>query len=962
MKFKKKEKKVKDKTGIKYSKKTSTPKQKKKVVKNTTKDTKKSNTNRKNLKFTISDLILLLIAIVFFVLMFILIGTVFTLIMIVGIILIILFSKLVRRMRRKKGTRIFINIILIIGLVICIVGAGGAAWFLWYVVDNAPSFDVDLLKRNETSILYASNGKSFAELGTEKREIITYDEISQVFIDALIATEDSRFFQHNGFDAARFIKASIGQVVSGSEAGGASTISMQVVKNSFTDAKKDSGFEGIVRKFTDIYLSIFELEKTYSKQEIIELYVNIHYMGASAYGVEQASQTYFGKSARELNLAEASLLAGLFQSPSYLDPFKNPEAATERRNTVLKLMVLHGYITNEERELAAAIPVTSLLISKKTQDSTYQSYIDQVVDEMIARYGVSPYNVPMLIYTNMDIDKQTNMDNIFSGKNYKWKDHVVQAGVAVVNVHNGKIVAIGAGRNTDVIDQWNYASGMKKQIGSTAKPIFDYAPGMEYNGWNTYTMFDDSEHSYSSGQSIKNSDGTFMGNITLRKSLYLSRNIPALKAFQQVDNKKIKEFALSLGITPEINKYGYVHEAHALGAFTGSNPLEMAAAYAAFANGGTYYKPYAVNKVVFRNTGEEATYKSEGKRVMSDSTAYMITYSLQSAVTDGYSQDARIEGVNLAAKTGTTNYPEDVLVNGGYSLSIVPDAWIIGYDPDYSIGLWYGYPSLDKEYNLNVIDSVIEKARLFRAVGNFVFTRNYQNFKKPSSVTCSPVEWESDNMLPSEDTPKEMQSYECFKTGTEPTEVSTRYQKLKDVTNLSVEYDPTTLSINLAWSEANKSPNEKEEFGNFGYKIYKDDTYIGFTEDNSFVISNIDNPYATYKVVTTYENYSTIDSPGAEFIYEEIIDYRVESLVPTTGTYEIDSDLDSWDMEPSISDIKVYRNDEIIDVKATITITNSKGENIGNITTIAKETYTITYTIAYEEEVIKEFSRTVIIE
>jgi len=964
MNFKSNEKKENKKNGINYSKKTtSTPKQKKNSTKQNVKSTNKKTTSRKKLKFTTSDLILLLIAIVFIILMFIFIGSIFTLIMILGIVLIILFSNLVKKLRKKKKTRIIINMLLIIGLVICIIGSGAAAWFLWYVVDNAPSFDVDLLKRNETTIMYASNNKSFAELGTEKREIITYDEISQSFIDALIATEDSRFFQHNGFDAARFIKASIGQVVSGSEAGGASTISMQVVKNSFTDAKKDSGFEGIVRKFTDIYLSIFELEKTYSKQEIIELYVNIHYMGAGAYGVEQASQTYFGKSARELNLAESALLAGLFQSPSYLDPFKNPEAAEERRNTVLKLMVTHGYITDEERKLASSIPVTSLLISKKTQDNTFQSYIDQVVDEMMDRYGVNPYNVPMLIYTNMDINKQTNMDNIFSGKTYKWKDHVVQAGVAVVNVHNGKIEAIGAGRNTDVIDQWNYASGMQKQIGSTAKPIFDYAPGMEYNGWNTYTMFDDSEYKYSSGQSIKNSDGEYLGNITLRKSLYLSRNIPALKAFQQVDNKKIKEFALSLGITPEINKYGNIHEAHALGAFTGSNPLEMAAAYAAFANGGTYYKPYAVNKVVFRSTGEEETYKSEGKRVMSDSTAYMITYSLQSAVTDGYSQDARIEGVNLAAKTGTTNYPEDVLVNGGYSLSIVPDAWIVGYDPDYSIGLWYGYPHLDKKYNLNVIDSVIEKARLFKAVGNSVFKKNYQNFKKPSSVACSQVEWESDNMLPSEDTPKDMQSYECFVKGTEPTEVSTRYQKLKDVTNLSVQYDPTTLSVNLAWSEANKSQNEKEEYGSFGYKIYKDNTYLGFTEDNYFIISNEDNPYATYKVVTSYEKYNTIDSPGAVFSFKEQIDYRVESLVPTTRTYEVDSSLDSWDKEPSISDIKLYKNDEeFTDFKVKISITNLNGDNIGNITTTEKETYTITYTLTYEENVIKEFSRTVIIE
>ena len=966
MKFKNKDKKANKKSGINYSKKTNsrpTTKLKKINAKQTLKNTSKKNTSRKKLKFTTGDLILLLIAIIFFILMFILIGAIFTLIMIIGIILIILFSKLVRKMRRKKSTRIFINVLLIIGLVTCIVGAGAVAWLLWYVVDKAPSFDVDLLKRNETTILYHKDGKSFAELGTEKREIITYDEISQVFIDALIATEDSRFFQHNGFDAARFIKASIGQVVSGSEAGGASTISMQVVKNSFTDAKKDSGFEGIVRKFTDIYLSIFELEKIYSKQEIIELYINIHYMGAGSYGVEQASQTYFGKSARELNLAEASLLAGLFQSPSYLDPFKNPEAATERRNTVLKLMVLHGYITNEEKELAASIPVVSLLASKKTQDNTYQSYIDQVVDEIMERYGVNPYNVPMLIYTNMDVSKQTSMDDIFSGKTFKWRDDVVQAGVAVVNVHNGKIVAIGAGRNTDVIDQWNYASGMKKQIGSTAKPLFDYAPGMEYNGWSTYTMFEDKEYYYSSGQPMRNSDREYMGWMTLRRALALSRNVPALQAFQQVNNKKIIEFVSNLGITPEVNQYGYIHEAHSIGAFTGSNPLEMAAAYAAFANGGTYYKPYAVNKVVFRNTGEEETFKSEGKKVMSDSTAYMITYSLKSAVENGLSSGARIQGVNIAAKTGTTNYPEQLLVSGNYPREIVNDAWIVGYDPDYSIGVWYGYPNLDKQYNLPQNDAVAGRGNLFRAVGNAVFTKNGQNFNQPRSVTCTNVELRSDNLLPSPDTPQDQQSYECFKTGTEPTEVSPKYQKLKDVTNLNVAYNPTTLSVNLSWTGAQKSPNEKEEFGNFGYKIYKNGTYLGFTADNYFVISNEDNPYATYKVVTSYENYSTIDSPGAIFIFEEQIDYRVESLVPTSRTYEVNSNLDSWDISPSVSDIKLYKNnEEFTGFGVIISITNSNDDNIANITTSVQDVYKITYALTYEGETITEFSRTVIIE
>lgn len=936
-------------TGVKYKQKVNTP--------------KKSKSNRKKINFNINSIIYILIALIVLVLLLKFIGLAFTIVMIVGIVLILLMSKLIRKLRRKKSTRLLVNILLIIGLVLCIAVCVVAVLFLSYVVSKAPEFDVSLLDRSESTLIYDINNNVIAELGTEKREEIKYDEISQSFIDALVATEDSRFFQHNGFDAARFLKASIGQVAGSSGAGGASTISMQVIKNSFTDAKLDSGFEGIVRKFTDIYLAVFELEKTYSKQEIIEFYINVHYMGSGAYGVEQASKTYFNKSARELNLAEASLLAGLFKSPGSLDPFKNPEGAEERRATVLNLMVMHGYITDEERDMANAIPVTSLLTENKGSDNKYQSYIDQIAVEIDDRYDVNIYNTPMLIYSNMDTRKQTGLDNIFNGSTYNWVDDVVQAGIAVIDVDTGKIVAIGGGRNKTGVNQLNYATGIERQIGSTAKPLFDYAPGIEYNNWSPATMFEDKEYAYSSGQPIRNSDRQYWGWMTLRNSLAYSRNVPALQAFQQIDNKTIKEFVMKLGITPEVDKYGNIHEAHSIGAFTGSNALEMSAAYAAFANGGTYYEPYTVHKVVFRNTGEEATYQPEGVKAMSDSTAFMITDSLRSAVTYGLSSAANVYGVNVAAKTGTTNYPEDHLRNNGYPLDIVSDSWIVGYDPEYSIGLWYGYPELDRTYNLKQSVSVVERGRLFRAVGDVVFTKNYQEFKVPSSVVKVAIEAGSNPIaLPSEDTPIDQITYEYFKVGTEPTEVSTKYTKLKNVTNLAVAYDPTTLTVNISWSKAVKQ-NAQDSYGNFGYKVYKDGTYLGFTDKNYFTISDEDDPFATYKVVTTYENYSGMDSSGAIFTLDDGAAYTTELLVPSSRTYAINDALDSWDKTPSSSDIKLYKNaEEISTFKTVISIKNSKGDTIANLTTNSKEEYTITYKITYDNEEVATATRKVIIE
>jgi len=233
--------------------------------------------------------------------------------------------------KRKKK---WLKILLIIFFIGCILVLISVCVFFYVIVKNAPEFNPELLYQKEPSILYDNQGNLYAKLGSQNREKITYDETPEVLIDAIIATEDSRFFQHNGFDLPRFVKASIGQLSGNSAAGGASTLTMQVVKNTYTDASQDSGIKGIIRKFTDIYMAIFKLEKEYSKEEILEFYVNSYYMGGGAWGVEQASITYFGKSAKDLTLPEASLIAGLFQSPNTYNPFNNIEAATKRRSTV----------------------------------------------------------------------------------------------------------------------------------------------------------------------------------------------------------------------------------------------------------------------------------------------------------------------------------------------------------------------------------------------------------------------------------------------------------------------------------------------------------------------------------------------------------------------------------------------------------------------------------------------------
>lgn len=498
-----------------------------------------------------------------------------------------------KKQKKKKG---ILRILLTIFLSLCIFGVFAVAGFLIYIVATTEEFDPEALKNQDQTVIYDKNGNEIATLGAEKRESIDYDDLPQVLIDALVATEDSRFYQHNGVDMARFLKASALQLLGQSDAGGASTLTMQVVKNNLTDTTS-SGIAGIIRKFKDVYLSVFFMEKKYSKEEIIQMYVNDSCLGGTIFGVEEASNYYFGKSASELSLPEASLLAGMYQAPTRYNPYKYPERAYTRRNTVLTLMVRHGYITEEEKEMANAISIESMLAGNE-KESGYQGYIDTVIEEVISKTGNNPSQVSMKIYTALDRNIQDGINSVLNGTSYKgWKDDVLQAGIAIIDVNNGNIVAIGAGRNREAGD-WNYATQARRQPGSTAKPLFDYGPGFEYNNYSTYTLFNDERWGYTNGPQIGNWDAQFKGLMTLREALSTSRNIPALKAFQEVGPKNITTFVNGLGLdvarnTSSSNYKVYsngadnaINEAYAIGGVSyGFTPLEMAEAYACFANG-----------------------------------------------------------------------------------------------------------------------------------------------------------------------------------------------------------------------------------------------------------------------------------------------------------------------------------------------------------------------------------------
>lgn len=717
-----------------------------------------------------------------------------------------------KKNKNKKENKKKSNIwkkILIICLFLAIFAIIAFGLFCAYIVLTTETFNPNKLTSRESSIIYDKEGNEIYTLSNnqnddvEKRIKITYDDLPQVLIDALIATEDSRFFQHKGVDLARFLKASILQVL-GRDAGGASTLTMQVSKNSFTNTTS-TGIKGIIRKFRDIYISVFQIEKKYTKEEIIEFYFNNNLLGGINFGVEQASEYYFGKSASELTLAEASLLVGMYQSPNAYNPYNHPEAATKRRKTVLKLMVRHGYITEEEAAIANAIPVESLVVrDSENQSSTipYQGYINMVIEEAQKITGKDPNTTPMKIYTALNTNMQQTIDDIMSGKIYTWDTEKVQSGIAIVDVNTGEIVAVGAGRNKGPRD-YNLATTARRMPGSTAKPLFDYGPAIEYENYSTYTLFNDEPWTYSNGVSVGNWDGKYKGLMTMKYALSVSRNIPALKTFQQLKNKDILNFVTNLGIKPEIEN-GSIHEAHAIGGFTGVTPLELATAYASFSNGGYHIQSHSIKKIEYIETKEIKEFKYKKTRVMADSTAYLITNMLEYAVNYQFNGGAKVSGMAVAAKTGTTNYSDADIKRLGLSKTAIPDLWTVAYTPEYSIAVWYGYEKADSENHLKNSNNT-PKDKIMKTVMTAI-PKTGSKFNIPSSVVKSKVEmgtWPA--QLPSDYTPSAFITEEWFVKGTEPTEVSERFAKLDDVKSLEAKYSKTNNTIKLTWNHT--TPN-----------------------------------------------------------------------------------------------------------------------------------------------------------
>ncbi len=810
-------------------------------------------------------------------------------------------KKVENKPKRKKRRGKILNIILILIMLLGIGIMGVTLAFCAYIVISAPAFNTDLLYNKEATILYDKDGKEIDRIGREQRELKTYDELPEVLIDAIIATEDSRFFQHNGFDIVRFTKAGFGQIAGQSGAGGASTLTMQLVKNTFTSTEAH-GIQGIIRKFTDIYMAVFKLEKNYTKEEILEMYVNKPFMGSNTYGVEQACQVYFGKSVSDISLTEAALIAGIFNAPSSYNPFYSIELSTQRRNTVLNLMVRHGYITKEQAQDAKDIPVESLL--SKKEDSTlnkYQSFIDVVVSDVQKVTGNNPYDVPMLIYTTLDPEIQETLNKLNEGElGYKWVNDRIQIGLAITNVKDGSITAIDGGRNQTTQRAFNRALSKNYQPGSTIKPIIDYGPYIEYNNGSPGTIFYDIPYRFSNGTIITNSDNGYKGAMTMRQALVQSRNIPALQAFQAVDKNKVAEFVNNCGI--DYYKYDSkgnvtdetLYESYAIGGGMEVSPLDMAAAYGTFARGGTYIEPYSFTKMIYEETDEVYERKIEKRQAMSPETAYLINDMLVTATENGVGGNINVPGTQVASKTGTSTYDYRALKANNVPDRASMDNWVLTYSPDYVISFRYGYDKLTHDDWTDAIAAAIQRKKISAVLANKIYKKN-SKFTRPSGVVSSKYEKESiPTELPSSYTPAELIGNELFKKGSEPSVISNRFEQLGNPSNVSAS--ESGGSVTITWSAASTPEAADTEYlknyfinaygkdhyktfydrrinynnsaiGNMGYQIYMTDTAgqesdIGFTDGTVYTYNPPVNGSYSFTVRTAYSIYKANQSSG----------------------------------------------------------------------------------------------------
>lgn len=604
-----------------------------------------------------------------------------------------------KKQHTKLKTAIKIFIILI--LLLCVIGAGIVAGMFFGLFGNEFEITKDELKIGASNtVVVDQNGAVIANLnGDEKRKVITLADMSNYLPKAYVAIEDERYYKHSGVDFKRTAGAIVHTVFGGSSYGG-STITQQLVKN-ITKDDESSGIAGIFRKVKE-WAKAYQVERMISKDQILELYLNILFVGSSnLHGVELGAEYYFNKSAKDLDLAECAFMAGINNSPNSYDPYdesKDNSAKIKKRTlTVLSKMKELGYIQNDDEYNTAVAKVEEGLKFEKgtVGGGTTYSYhtdaaIEQVINQVMEEKGISRqlaenyvYGSGLTIYSTVNSEIQARLEEEYSKSKYivtsPSKKQTSQSGMAIVDYKTGNVLGVAGGLGEKNGAGWNRATQMKKQTGSSIKPLADVAPALEEKVITAATVYNDVKTDFGGGYTPKNDGDKYRGPINIRQFIETSQNIPALKIMRELTPKKSIEYLEKMGVTSLDEKEDDILSLAIGGMTDGISPLEMASAYGTIANDGVYITPTFYTKVVDNSGNTVLTPKQETKRAISEQNAYIVKKIVQEPVVgaSGTAKYCAISGMDVAAKTGTTDKSYD--------------RWLCGFTPYYAAATWFGY-------------------------------------------------------------------------------------------------------------------------------------------------------------------------------------------------------------------------------------------------------------------------------
>ena len=606
----------------------------------------------------------------------------------------------------------------------------GVGLFAYYAKD-APNISRADLESGGSSGLYNTNGKFIMSLGTEKRLYVKDSKDLQLLKDAIVSVEDKRFYRDKlGIDPIRIAGSMLTNAKSKSISAGGSTITQQLVK--LTKFSTAASQRTLRRKAQEAWLAM-RVQREYSHNEILEFYINKVYMNYGNTGIGTAANYYYGKKIGDLDLAQTAMLAGMPNRPTVYNPYTYPKYAKYRRNIVLKAMLNNKKISQEQYDEARKESIKKgLKPHNQRKQSNLRKINDPYVKEAIAEVrakGFDPFRDNLKITINMDQKAQKKLYQLANNGQVPFTNDKMQIGASVVDPSNGHVVAILGGRHLPSSVQLGLDRAVQttRSTGSSIKPVLDYGPAIEYLNWSTAKMLDDSKYVYpGTNVQLYDWDNKYDGMMTMRHALEQSRNVPAVKTLREVGVKRAAKFAGKMDIN--------VPKDSGLSVAIGANAssLQMAGAFSAFATMGIYHKPQFVSKIETPD-GLTRNYDSEGIRVMSKATAYMITDMLKGVIKHGSGTNAQIRGLYHAGKTGSVKYSEQDLARYPAYAATPKDSWFVGYTPSYSIGVWTGYDNL-KDGTISGVGQ--QSAQLFYKNMMTYLMRNKENvdWQKPDSV------------------------------------------------------------------------------------------------------------------------------------------------------------------------------------------------------------------------------------